>query len=109
MPNLELVQLTSFGCGLDAVTSDQVEEIMRSRNRMYTLIKIDEGSNLGAIRIRMRSLIAAIKEREKKQQDLQKLITAADNQAETRKSEKKLTKKKLQHQIRPRIDPNVSI
>ncbi|MFI3258133.1 MAG: acyl-CoA dehydratase activase-related protein, partial [Spirochaetales bacterium] len=61
MPNLELVQLTSFGCGLDAVTSDQVEEILRSRHKMYTLLKIDEGSNLGAIRIRMRSLIAAIK------------------------------------------------
>ncbi|MDE5899529.1 MAG: 2-hydroxyacyl-CoA dehydratase, partial [Treponemataceae bacterium] len=63
MPNLELVQLTSFGCGLDAVTADQVDEIMRSKGRMYTLIKIDEGSNLGAVRIRIRSLIAAVKER----------------------------------------------
>jgi len=67
MPNLELVQLTSFGCGLDAVTSDQVDEIMRSKGRMYTLIKIDEGSNLGAVRIRIRSLIAAVKERERHQ------------------------------------------
>jgi len=65
MPDLELVQLTSFGCGLDAVTSDQVDEIMRSKGRMYTLIKIDEGSNLGAVRIRIRSLIAAVKERER--------------------------------------------
>ncbi|MCR5289433.1 MAG: 2-hydroxyacyl-CoA dehydratase [Treponema sp.] len=65
MPNLELVQLTSFGCGLDAVTADQVDEIMRSKGRMYTLIKIDEGSNLGAVRIRIRSLIAAVKERER--------------------------------------------
>ncbi len=63
MPNLELVQLTSFGCGLDAVTADQVDEIMKSKSRMYTLIKIDEGSNLGAVRIRIRSLIAAVKAR----------------------------------------------
>ena len=67
-PNLELVQLTSFGCGLDAVTADQVDEIMRSRSRMYTLIKIDEGSNLGAVRIRIRSLIAAVRERERRRQ-----------------------------------------
>ncbi|MCQ2613577.1 MAG: 2-hydroxyacyl-CoA dehydratase [Treponemataceae bacterium] len=65
MPNLELIQLTSFGCGLDAVTSDQVEEILAAKGRMYTLIKIDEGSNLGAVRIRIRSLIAAVKERER--------------------------------------------
>ena len=65
MPNLELIQLTSFGCGLDAVTADQVDEIMRSKGRMYTLIKIDEGSNLGAIRIRIRSLIAAVKAHER--------------------------------------------
>ena len=65
MPDLELVQLTSFGCGLDAVTADQVDEIMRAKNRMYTLIKIDEGSNLGAVRIRIRSLIAAVKERQR--------------------------------------------
>ncbi len=63
MPTLELVQLTSFGCGLDAVTADQVDEILRAKSRMYTLIKIDEGSNLGAVRIRIRSLIAAVKER----------------------------------------------
>ena len=63
MANLELVQITSFGCGLDAVTADQVDEILRAKNRMYTLIKIDEGSNLGAVRIRIRSLIAAVKER----------------------------------------------
>ena len=67
MPNLELVQLTSFGCGLDAVTADQVDEILRAKSRMYTLIKIDEGSNLGAVRIRIRSLIAAVRERERHQ------------------------------------------
>ena len=63
--DLELVQLTSFGCGLDAVTSDQVQEILEAKGRMYTLVKIDEGSNLGAVRIRMRSLIAAIRERDR--------------------------------------------
>lgn len=64
--NLELVQLNSFGCGLDAVTTDQVEEIMRGHNKLYTVLKIDEGSNLGAIRIRLRSLKAAVEERDKK-------------------------------------------
>lgn len=63
--NLELVQLNSFGCGLDAVTTDQVEEIMDQYGKIYTVLKIDEGSNLGAIRIRLRSLKAAVNEREK--------------------------------------------
>ncbi len=62
---LELVQLTSFGCGVDAVTTDQVQEILTGFGKIYTLIKIDEGNNLGAIRIRMRSLKAAIEERKK--------------------------------------------
>ncbi|MFV0395595.1 MAG: acyl-CoA dehydratase activase-related protein [Coprobacillaceae bacterium] len=63
--NLQLIQLTSFGCGLDAVTSDQVAEILQARNKIFTLIKIDEGSNLGAIRIRIRSLKATIDKQEK--------------------------------------------
>ena len=63
--NLAFIQLTSFGCGLDAVTSDQVQEIIEARGKMYTLLKIDEGSNLGAVRIRIRSLLAAIRERNK--------------------------------------------
>lgn len=63
--NLELVQLNSFGCGLDAVTTDQVEEIMDQYGKIYTVLKIDEGSNLGAVRIRLRSLKAAVNEREK--------------------------------------------
>ena len=63
--NLELVQLNSFGCGLDAVTTDQVEEIMEQYGKIYTVLKIDEGSNLGAIRIRLRSLKAAVNERDK--------------------------------------------
>ncbi|MGI6736782.1 MAG: acyl-CoA dehydratase activase-related protein [Anaerovoracaceae bacterium] len=63
--DVELVQLNSFGCGLDAVTTDQVEEIVRRHNKLYTVLKIDEGSNLGSARIRIRSLKAAIDEREK--------------------------------------------
>ncbi|MDR3296604.1 MAG: 2-hydroxyacyl-CoA dehydratase [Clostridiales Family XIII bacterium] len=62
---LELVQLNSFGCGLDAVTTDQVEEILSHKNKLYTVLKIDEGANLGAARIRIRSLKAAMEEREK--------------------------------------------
>ena len=61
--NLELVQLNSFGCGVDAVTTDQVEEILSSFGKMYTLIKIDEINNLGAVRIRIRSLLASMKKR----------------------------------------------
>ncbi len=62
---LEMIQLTSFGCGLDAVTTDQVEEILRPKNKLYTLIKIDEGNNLGAAKIRIRSLKAAMEAQEK--------------------------------------------
>lgn len=61
--NLELIQLNSFGCGVDAVTTDQVEEILTSFGKMYTLIKIDEINNLGAIRIRIRSLLASMNKR----------------------------------------------
>ena len=60
---LELVQLNSFGCGVDAVTTDQVEEILTSFNKMYTLIKIDEVNNLGAVKIRIRSLLASMNKR----------------------------------------------
>lgn len=65
--DLELVQLNSFGCGLDAVTTDQVGEILEGSNKLYTLLKIDEISNLGAVRIRIRSLLAAMKMRQEKQ------------------------------------------
>lgn len=58
--DLELIQLNSFGCGLDAVTTDQVNEILDGAGRLYTLLKIDEVNNLGAVRIRIRSLIAAM-------------------------------------------------
>lgn len=62
--DLELIQLNSFGCGLDAVTSDQVREILEGSNRLYTILKIDEVNNLGAARIRVRSLLAAMRIRD---------------------------------------------
>lgn len=58
--DLELIQLNSFGCGLDAVTTDQVCEILEGSNKLYTVLKIDEVNNLGAVRIRIRSLLAAV-------------------------------------------------
>jgi predicted CoA-substrate-specific enzyme activase len=61
--SVELIQLNSFGCGLDAITTEQTEEILSKSGKIYTVLKIDEGSNLGAIKIRIRSLLAAIKER----------------------------------------------
>ncbi len=61
--DLELVQLNSFGCGLDAVTTDQVAEILTGANKLYTVLKIDEVNNLGAVRIRIRSLLAAMEMR----------------------------------------------
>lgn len=61
--NLELVQLNSFGCGIDAVTTDQVQHILESYNKIYTVLKIDEVSNLGSVKIRLRSLIEAAEKR----------------------------------------------
>ncbi|NLY04300.1 MAG: 2-hydroxyglutaryl-CoA dehydratase [Campylobacter sp.] len=61
--NIDLVQLVSFGCGLDAVTTDEVEAILRKNGKLYTQIKIDEITNLGATKIRLRSMKAAIEER----------------------------------------------
>ena len=65
--DLELIQLNSFGCGLDAVTADQVAEILEKSNKLYTLLKIDEVNNLGAVRIRVRSLLAAMDMRRENQ------------------------------------------
>ncbi|NBK97025.1 MAG: 2-hydroxyglutaryl-CoA dehydratase [Erysipelotrichia bacterium] len=59
----ELIQLVSFGCGLDSITSDEIREILRENNKLYTQIKIDEIDNLGAAKIRIRSLLAAMKNR----------------------------------------------
>ena len=64
--NLDLIQLNSFGCGLDAVTTDQVNDILTGSDKIYTVLKIDEVNNLGAARIRIRSLISAIRVREMK-------------------------------------------
>ncbi|HET6450124.1 MAG TPA: acyl-CoA dehydratase activase-related protein, partial [Spirochaetia bacterium] len=76
--DLELVQLTSFGCGLDAVTTDQVQEILEARGRIHTVIKIDEQSNLGAARIRLRSLQAAVRARARAEQPSAREHAAAD-------------------------------
>ena len=61
--DLDLIQLNSFGCGLDAVTTDCVSDILTKSGKIYTVLKIDEVNNLGAARIRVRSLLAAIRER----------------------------------------------
>ena len=61
--DVELVQLVSFGCGVDAITTDEVRAILERSGRYYTQIKIDEITNLGAVRIRLRSLLGALEER----------------------------------------------
>lgn len=61
--DIELIQLVSFGCGIDAITTDEIKDLLRNHGRLYTQIKIDEVDNLGAIKIRCRSLLAAIQER----------------------------------------------
>ena len=62
--DVELVQMVSFGCGVDAITTDEVRFILESRGKLYTQLKIDEITNLGAVKIRLRSLLGAIEERE---------------------------------------------
>ena len=62
-PDMDLVQLVSFGCGLDAVTTDETREILQAGGKLYTQLKIDEITNLGAVNIRLRSLFAALEER----------------------------------------------
>lgn len=74
--NLDLIQLNSFGCGLDAVTTDQVSDILTKQNKIYTVLKIDEVNNLGAARIRIRSLLAAVKDRERKKIEAKRVDTA---------------------------------
>lgn len=63
--NLLFVQLNSFGCGIDAITTEEAEKILAVEGKNYTVLKIDEGSNLGAVRIRIRSLMATIRNRKK--------------------------------------------
>ncbi|MCR4690023.1 MAG: 2-hydroxyacyl-CoA dehydratase [Lachnospiraceae bacterium] len=67
--NLDLIQLNSFGCGLDAVTTDQVCDILSDSNKIYTCLKIDEVNNLGAARIRVRSLLAALRVKARKKEE----------------------------------------
>lgn len=69
--NLAVLQLVSFGCGLDAITADQTEEIVSSKGRLYAQIKIDEGDNLGPAKIRIRSLLAAMRDKQNEQQKKQ--------------------------------------
>ncbi len=63
--DMELIQLVSFGCGIDAITTDETRDILESGGKLYTQIKIDEITNLGAVKIRLRSLIAAVEARER--------------------------------------------
>ena len=63
-PDMQLVQLVSFGCGIDAITGDETREIIESGGKLYTQLKIDEINNLGAVKIRIRSLLAAMQARE---------------------------------------------
>ena len=67
-PRMQLVQLVSFGCGIDAITGDEVRDILRQNGKIYTQLKIDEVTNLGAVKIRLRSLQATMLEREKQAQ-----------------------------------------
>ena len=66
-PDMDLVQLVSFGCGLDAITTDETREILQEGGKLYTQLKIDEITNLGAVNIRLRSLFAALEERKEDQ------------------------------------------
>ena len=67
--DVDLVQLVSFGCGMDAITSDEVREILERQGKFYTQIKIDEITNLGAVKIRLRSLAAALEERQQRREE----------------------------------------
>lgn len=88
---LELIQLNSFGCGLDAVTADQVNDILSTSNKIYTILKIDEVNNLGAARIRIRSLLSAIKDRELKNFISQETDTAYHRILFTKEMKKEYT------------------
>lgn len=86
-PGLELVQLNSFGCGLDAITTDQVAEILDDKADVYTLLKIDEVSNLGAAKIRLRSLKAAVEEREANKARMAKAALATSDESGSAESD----------------------
>ena len=76
--NLDLIQLNSFGCGLDAVTTDQVSDILTGSGKIYTVLKIDEVNNLGAARIRIRSLISALRVRDERRYT-RKIVSSSYN------------------------------
>ena len=86
--NLDLIQLNSFGCGLDAVTTDQVNDILSGSGKIYTVLKIDEVNNLGAARIRIRSLLSAIRVREQKKLK-RRIVSSAYNRVIFTKEMKK--------------------
>ena len=86
-PGLELVQLNSFGCGLDAITTDQVAEILADKADVYTLLKIDEVSNLGAAKIRLRSLKDAVEEREANKARMAKAALATSDESGSAESD----------------------
>ncbi|MDD4599884.1 hypothetical protein SDC9_15071 [bioreactor metagenome] len=88
-PGLELIQINSFGCGIDAVVMDQVKEILEKHNRIYTVVKLDEINNLGAARIRIRSLLAALTDRKPNSIDKQLAEVAAAREPEFTESMKK--------------------
>ncbi|MBW3087687.1 2-hydroxyacyl-CoA dehydratase [Bifidobacterium sp. 82T24] len=96
-PGLELVQLNSFGCGLDAITTDQVAEILADKADVYTLLKIDEVSNLGAAKIRLRSLKAAVEEREANKAREER---AAQQANEAQQADEKAAEQRTAEQVR---------
>ena len=87
--DLDLIQLNSFGCGLDAVTTDAVDDILSNSGKIYTVLKIDEVNNLGAARIRVRSLIAALRIRERTNCGERTLVSSAYNRVYFTKEMKK--------------------
>lgn len=99
-PDMELVQLTSFGCGLDAVTADQVSEILARSGKAHTLLKIDEINNLGAARIRIRSLMAVMHERDK-QHEAGVVMTTALSEAEKKALQMKAPKAQKLRPVMP--------
>lgn len=83
--DVEIIQLNSFGCGLDAVTTDEVSELLSQNNKLHTVLKIDEGSNLGAAKIRIRSLKAALNERDRNGAKTSGIVEAYERRLFTKK------------------------
>lgn len=102
--DMELIQLNSFGCGLDAVTIDQVQEILAKTNKTHTVIKIDEINNLGAARIRVRSLMAVMLERNKSDAETLRLNRGALTSQERLTLSAKNLKKKNNKPVSTRIE-----